>query len=187
MDTLEITVLVENTAIREDLYVEHGLSSWIAIEGKHLLFDTGMGAALMPNADALGIDLHLTDAVVLSHGHFDHTGGLPQIFELGISPKIFMHPEATRMRYGCLQTPPHKPIGMHPEIAESLSARAEYIVHTTQPIQIMDHVWVTGPIPRCTSFEDTGGPFFVDDECRIKDMLPDDQAIWIHTAEGIVV
>jgi 7,8-dihydropterin-6-yl-methyl-4-(beta-D-ribofuranosyl)aminobenzene 5'-phosphate synthase len=160
---------------------------WITVAGKHILFDTGMGGAMAGNAAALEIDLRQTDAIVLSHGHFDHTGGLAQVFGLGISPEIFMHPDAVSARYGCLQTPPHKPIGMRPEIAEMLSARREGTVPTTRPTPVAERVWVTGPIPRRTAFEDTGGPFFVDEDCQAKDPITDDQAIWVETAEGIVV
>jgi 7,8-dihydropterin-6-yl-methyl-4-(beta-D-ribofuranosyl)aminobenzene 5'-phosphate synthase len=184
---VEVVILADNATNVPELATEHGLSMWLTVDGIHILFDTGMGLVLPQNAAALGIDLGRTDAIVLSHGHFDHTGGLPHMFEKGITPTILMHPDAVGMRYGCLQTPPHKPIGMRPEIAELLSARAADIVYTTKPAQVTDHVWVTGPIPRRTSFEDTGGPFFVDEECSIKDPITDDQAIWIETAEGIVV
>jgi 7,8-dihydropterin-6-yl-methyl-4-(beta-D-ribofuranosyl)aminobenzene 5'-phosphate synthase len=186
-EQVEITIIVDNKIQTLDLATEHGLSMWINVDGKYILLDTGMGVALPENAAALGVDLRLTDAVVLSHGHFDHTSGLPYVLEQGISPKIYMHPDAVQMRYGCLQTPPHRPIGMRPEIAELLSARAADIIQTTQPVQVMEHLWVTGPIPRKTSFEDTGGSFFIDEACQVKDLIPDDQALWMETAEGIVV
>ncbi|MDQ1255824.1 MAG: fold metallo-hydrolase [Candidatus Hydrogenedentes bacterium] len=184
---LEVTVLVDNTSARPGLSTEHGLSMWVAIDGKHILFDTGMGVALSENTVALGIDLGKTDAIVLSHGHFDHTGGLPHVLERCITSRIFMHPDAVKMRYGSLQTPPARPIGMRAEIAELLAKRAMDVVETTKPTRIADRVWVTGPIPRRTSFEDTGGPFFVDEECRVKDAITDDQAIWIDTPDGIVL
>jgi len=184
---VKITILADNKAQTPDLTVEHGLSMWMETGGKHMLLDTGMGVALPDNAAALGVDLRRADAVVLSHGHFDHTGGLPYLFEQGVSPTIYLHPEAVRMRYGCLQTPPHKPIGMRPEIAELLAARAADIVHTTRPVQVMEQVWVTGPIPRRTPFEDTGGLFYVDERCETKDLIPDDQALWLETAHGLVV
>jgi len=186
-DKVDVLVLTDNSVMRSGLTTEHGLSIHVLAGGKNILFDTGQGLTLPGNAAALGIDLCRTDVIVLSHGHFDHTGGLPHLFEQGIAPTIFMHPDAVGMRYGCLQTPPHKPIGMRPEIAESLSARSADIVPTIKPTQVTDHVWVTGPIPRRTSFEDTGGPFFIDEECQVKDPITDDQAIWMETTEGIVV
>lgn len=184
---VEVVILADNAANAPELSTEHGLSMWVTVDGKRILFDTGMGVVLPGNTAALGIDLNRTDAIVLSHGHFDHTGGLPHVFEQGKAPTIFMHPEVVRMRYGCLHTPPHKPIGMRPEIAESLSARSTNIVPTTKPTQVADCVWITGPIPRHTSFEDIGGPFFVDEECHVNDPITDDQAMWIETAKGIVV
>ena len=187
MDQLEITVLVDNTTVRPDLCSEHGLSMWVAIDGKHILFDTGMGIALAENAVTLGVDLGRTDAIVLSHGYFDHTGGLPHVFERGATPRIFMHPDAVEMRYGSLQTPPARPIGMRAEIAELLSKKTADILKTLNPTQVTNHLWVTGPIPRRTSFEDTGGPFFMDEDCHVKDAITDDQAIWMETAEGIAV
>lgn len=185
--SVEVLILVDNTAVIPGLKTEHGLSMWLSVDGKHILFDTGMGLALPENAGALGIDLRRTDALVLSHGHYDHTGGLPSIFDRGIAPTIFMHPDATRMRYGCLQTPPHKAIGMRPAIAEALAAREKDIIPTEKPVQITDHLWVTGPVPRHTPFEDTGGPFFVDEDCLVMDLITDDQAIWFDTPKGIVV
>lgn len=186
-DEIGMTILVDNAAVRSGLGSEHGLSMWVTVAGKHILFDTGMGGALAGNAGTLGIDLQHTDAIVLSHGHFDHTGGLAHVFGLGISPEIFMHPEAVGARYGCLQTPPHKPIGMRSEIAEMLSARRKDTVPATRPTPVSERVWVTGPIPRRNTFEDTGGPFFIDAACCVKDPITDDQAIWLETAEGIVV
>jgi len=183
----EVVILVDNKAEVPEVETEHGLAMWITLGEKHFLFDTGMGIALPQNTATLGVDLSRTDAVVLSHGHFDHTGGLPHVFAQGASPTIYMHPDAVRMRYGCLETPPHRPIGMRPEIAEALSAGRRPIVHTTEPTQIAEHIWVTGSIPRRTAYEDTGGPFFVDEQCHVKDLITDDQALWIETAEGIVV
>ena len=64
---------------------EHGLSMWIEVDGKHILFDTGTGKIVESNASKLGIDMYSTDLRVLSHGHYDHTGGA----------------EVVRNRYGC--------------------------------------------------------------------------------------
>jgi 7,8-dihydropterin-6-yl-methyl-4-(beta-D-ribofuranosyl)aminobenzene 5'-phosphate synthase len=182
-----VSILVDNAVARAGLTVEHGLSMWITVSGKRILFDSGVGDALPVNTAAMGVDLTLTDAVVLSHGHYDHTGGLSHVFNSGATPQIYAHPSIAQARYGCLKTPPHKPIGMRVEVAEALSARTSDIMLTTEPTRVAERVWVTGPIPRRTAFEDTGGSFYIDKACRTQDLIEDDQALWIETLEGVVV
>ena len=82
IDKLKISTLCENSV--EDSYYlgEWGFSVFISINNKYsLLFDTGMGRALLPNADALGIDISGIEGIVLSHGHDDHTAGLRQLLK----------------------------------------------------------------------------------------------------------
>lgn len=185
--SISMTVLVDNNAVRADLGVEHGYSAWLEVSGKCILFDTGQGEVLAANAAVLGIDLSRAETVVLSHGHYDHTGGLAHVLSLGSEPRMYMHPEATRERYGCLQAPPHKAIGMPQKVAALLAERPAQIVPVTGPMRLADGLWVTGPIPRTTDFEDTGGPFFTDADCTEKDMLTDDQALWLESDKGVIV
>jgi len=184
---IELVVVVDNSTVRENLFPEHGLSFWIHDGETDVLMDTGQGPAFAQNVAQLGIDLTSVEAVILSHGHFDHTGGVGHLLALGVSPRILMHPDATRRRYGCLQMPPHKAIGMHEEIVAMLADRTENILSTTEPMQVSRHLCVTGPIPRRTSFEDVGGRFYVDADCLVPDAINDDQAAWIETEKGIVV
>lgn len=75
-----ITILVDNRA-SHGLLAEHGFAVWIEAAERRLLFDTGQGSALGHNAGNLDIDLRTADALVLSHGHYDHTGGVPLVME----------------------------------------------------------------------------------------------------------
>ena len=80
---MKVTVLVDNnTYIGECLYGEPGLSIHIAIDDKQILFDTGYSHIFALNAEKLGINLSEVDMVVISHGHDDHTKGLPYFFEI---------------------------------------------------------------------------------------------------------
>src|SRR5579872_4487809 len=75
IDHLEVTELADNYTAVSNLLAEHGLSMLIEADDRRILFDTGQGRVLCSNAGELGIVLSGLDAVVLSHGHYDHTGG----------------------------------------------------------------------------------------------------------------
>lgn len=89
---MKVTVLTENTANRRGLLGEHGLSVLIEGQGRKLLFDTGQSGVYVHNAEKLGIRLDDVDAVILSHGHYDHAGGL-EAFP-GSLPPVYVRREA---------------------------------------------------------------------------------------------
>lgn len=73
---MKLYVLSENTALNEDFSSEHGLSVYIESKGRHILFDMGQGALYSDNAKKLGLDIKRVDTAIISHGHYDHGGGL---------------------------------------------------------------------------------------------------------------
>ncbi len=79
---MKIISLVENTSVRNDIKNEHGLSLYIEASGKKILFDMGQSDALIENAKRLGVDLSLVDIAILSHGHYDHGGGMSGFLEI---------------------------------------------------------------------------------------------------------
>ena len=79
---MKIVTLMENTACREHLSFEHGLSLYIETQNQKILFDAGQSGAFADNAEKLGVDLREVDFAVLSHGHYDHSGGLARFLEL---------------------------------------------------------------------------------------------------------
>ena len=91
---MKLTVLMENTACREDLTAEHGLSLYIEACGKKILFDSGASAAFADNAEKLGVDLSQVDMMILSHGHYDHGGGIVRFMELNKTAPIYLHKRA---------------------------------------------------------------------------------------------
>jgi 7,8-dihydropterin-6-yl-methyl-4-(beta-D-ribofuranosyl)aminobenzene 5'-phosphate synthase len=184
---LRITVLADNTVGDPDLLAEHGLSMLIEADDRRILFDTGQGRVLPGNMEALGIRLAALDAVVLSHGHFDHTGGLSTALQEGNPAAIFVHPAAVKPRYAKREVPPHRPIGIPRSSLEALNAAHERIVWTRSSTEIVPGVWCTGEIPRTCSTEQTEGYFFLDAECREADPLLDDQALVVETERGLVV
>ncbi len=181
-----ITILVDNQAAA-GLVAEHGLSLEIVSGGQSILFDTGQGSALARNARLLDVDLRKTSVLVLSHGHYDHTGGIPDVLRPGRKIHVFGHPAISQPRYSIRDGRP-RAIAMPPESAVDLGRLPWSYLHWVQrPASLTAKIGVTGPIPRETTFEDTGGPFYLDPEGRREDPILDDLALWIQTDDGLVV
>lgn len=96
---LNIKVLLENTQARPDVLTEHGLSLYIETEHHRLLFDMGQTAMFVQNARTLGVDLGDVDTAVLSHGHYDHGGGLGSFMEINKNAPIYMSSHAFEPYY----------------------------------------------------------------------------------------
>lgn len=186
-ETIRVTVLVENTAGGEGLLGEHGLGFWIGAGSRRVLFDTGQGLTLESNARRLGIRLGRADAIVLSHGHHDHTGGLITVLKAAPRAKVFAHPAVFQAKYGWDDDGKIHNIGMPQSDVDKVRKQAAELVRTNQPTEIRDGLFVTGEIPRHNDFEDTGGHFFLDGQCRQADPLTDDQAVFFDTCAGTVV
>jgi len=184
---IRVLSLVENTAGAPSLVGEHGLAMWIEIEDTHVLFDTGQGGALLPNARELAVPLERTDAIVLSHGHYDHTGGLAAALERTRKPTLYAHPEAFEPKFACDPGGAARYIGIAEADKNAAREKTAQIVATTGPTKIVPGLFATGPVPRETDYEETSGPFFLDSECRRADLMNDDQALFFDTSEGTVV
>lgn len=182
-----IRILVDNRA-GDGLVEEHGFSLWLEVSGRRILFDTGQGTALAPNAKTLGCDLGLIDELVLSHGHYDHCGAIADVVGMAPSSRIFCHANAFVPRYSIRPGENPRNIAMPFNNGEALfSVPDNRVQWVTRPRMIASGVGITGPIPRLHPLEDTGGPFFLDPDGRQPDPITDDMAIWIETGHGLVI
>jgi len=180
MADVKITILAEDTAGPRGTVGEHGLAIWIETDGRVVLFDTGQGLALRQNASVLVLDLSRVEVIIVSHGHYDHGGGLSDaIASCSSTAPVFLHPCALLPKY----TPPDREIGI-PRLAETQVSR---VIAIREPQQVLPGVWTTGEIPRLTAFEDTGGRFYRDSSCTTPDPLLDDQALFLESSQGLVV
>lgn len=93
------TFLIDNIVLDRHLIAEHGFAVLLEIKGFKILFDTGQSSNLLKNAQNLNIDLKDIDFVVISHGHYDHTGGLIAFLSLNKKAKVYLKKEAILPKY----------------------------------------------------------------------------------------
>jgi len=184
-DCVSITVLIDNQVL-DGLQAEHGLSFFIETTAGNIIFDAGQGGVLSDNAEFLNIDLLQSEFLVLSHGHYDHSGGVGDLLNLNPALKLFMHPDAMQKRYSCHHDCPVKDISMPEEVCRKIVGHP-LVIPVTGPREIVPGIWLSGEIPRKTDFEDVGGPFFLDPESHTADPIIDDLSLYIETASGLVV
>jgi 7,8-dihydropterin-6-yl-methyl-4-(beta-D-ribofuranosyl)aminobenzene 5'-phosphate synthase len=182
---MRIVILADDVAGPRGLLAEHGLSLWLETSDHRILFDTGQGLALAHNAEALGTPLARADAIVLSHGHYDHTGGLAAVLSGRRGLPVYAQPEAMSLRYA-RRGGVAREIGMPASARQALTQRGAFR-SSRVPLPVCGGVRLTGSIPRLTDFEDEAGTFYLDADGREPDPLVDDQAVFVETRAGTVV
>jgi 7,8-dihydropterin-6-yl-methyl-4-(beta-D-ribofuranosyl)aminobenzene 5'-phosphate synthase len=217
VDHVEITTLIDNYVdlllppsdivtrppiikagkiMADTLLAEHGLSLLVTVyqgETKYtILFDTGYTkVGVLHNMEQLGIDLEAIEAIVLSHGHMDHTGSLYAILDhlpgpipLVVHPGAFHHPRYTRGPDGSLRQWPQT------LIRDDLERTNAEIIESKTPILIADNlVMATGEVERTTDFE-KGFPNALMEQNgeTVQDPIADDQSIVMNlSGKGLVV
>ena len=112
---MKVTVLVENTACAENVIAQHGLSLYMETDGLRILFDMGQSDVFIQNAQVLGVDLSKVDIAVLSHGHYDHGGGLEAFLQINQQAPVYFHEAA----FGAYYNGTKKYIGLNPSLFEN--------------------------------------------------------------------
>lgn len=183
-----VTLLAENTARGLGVLGEHGLAWWIDTGTHRVLFDTGQGLVLAPNARRLGADLATTHAIALSHGHYDHVGGLETALAAATAATLYLHPDAVCRRFtGSDRKPLGRRLSTDFMETEAFRTAGRRVVVSREPQEVAPGVWTTGEIPRTNDFEDVGGPFFLDEQLTRPDPILDDQTVFFSGREGTVV
>ncbi len=188
--TVTLRVLVHDRVDDGPFLAEHGLAYWLDLSAGdrqyHLLFDTGRsGSALAHNAAALRVDWDSLDAVVISHGHATHSGGLGEVLRrCGRRVPVILHPEALHPKLK--MSPSLQNVGM-PLGRERLEETA-CLLATHEPLTVTPGIQTSGEIPRKTDFERVRG-FETLRHGRVEpDEVLDDQALFIHLPDaGLVI
>ena len=112
---MKLYTLMENTTCRPDFDAEHGLSLYIETDRHRLLFDIGQSGTFADNAEKLGVDLAAVDCAVLSHGHYDHGGGLKRFLEINDHAPVYLN----RNAFGEYYHGPDRYIGLDTQLKKS--------------------------------------------------------------------
>ena len=143
---LKITIVADNVvASGAGVLGEHGLALHVEADGQAFLFDTGQSGIAIGNAARLGVNLGAVETVVLSHGHYDHTGGLA-VFTNAFGPhRIVAHPGVFESKYAtCKETEPRR-IGC-PVSTEYLARRGAALHLEAGPQELGPGLMTTGAI-----------------------------------------
>lgn len=135
---MHLKVLMENTLCRNDLICEHGLSLYLEAGDKRILFDAGQSDAFAKNAEVLGIDLSSIDLAILSHGHYDHGGGMEAFLKINDHAPLYVHEKAFGRHFSGTE----REIGLSPALA-----------FHPRVIQTGDHYALNSSLALCTCNE----------------------------------
>ena len=195
--SLKITTLIENMPDKEEkLAYEHGFSVFVETGETKILFDTGQTGAFVKNALALGIDLEAVDMVVLSHGHYDHTGGVPALLEV-LQKKVpfyigkeFFLPKYKQLEDGSYKYNgnPFQPELLTGETATGKECRAEVHMVDADITRLGENLLLFKNFAWVTEYEKVNPKFFVKKESGYEqDLFPDEIALGILTKQGLVL
>jgi 7,8-dihydropterin-6-yl-methyl-4-(beta-D-ribofuranosyl)aminobenzene 5'-phosphate synthase len=186
--SVKISILTDNIVNKRGVIAEHGLSIFIEYGGVCILFDTGQSFVYRHNAEKMGLDLKKTNYIVLSHGHYDHCGGLT-CFPVGKEfPTVCINPEAFGKRFKSDPlTNKMTDVGIPWDLADSPAVKnALRYNNKIEHLRPDIHVLTRTPISKNT--EEVSKGFFAEKEGKtVPDMFFDEQILVIDTGRGLSV
>lgn len=190
MTEMKITILCENTVGQRVGSGEHGFSAFIETTHGNYLFDTGNGHSVVANSLVFDKDLRSVKRIFLSHGHYDHTGGLPEVLKLTGEVDVHGHPHIFLDRISVVKEKDKEIkrfVGMpyKRNYLESLGAR---FLFNSNFLEVESGMFLTGEVHRQTPFEKPDPRLFTEIGEKIsQDTFPDDQSLILDTEKGLVL
>jgi 7,8-dihydropterin-6-yl-methyl-4-(beta-D-ribofuranosyl)aminobenzene 5'-phosphate synthase len=169
---------------------EHGFAAYVETPDGNILFDTGQGFGLIDNSLRLKKDLRRVSQLVLSHGHFDHTGGLIKFLDCHGPCDVVAHPDVLSERFWRIGGPDGtQPLSVGIPWQEShLTTRGARFQWRTAFAEIAPNVFITGEVSRRTAFETGDARMVVNHDGNwVQDPLLDDYSLVLKTRQGLVI
>ena len=189
MKSVSITILCDNTAsMKEGIRAEHGFSALVETDDTKILFDTGQSDVFWHNAEVMGKDLSSVKTVVLSHGHYDHTGGLLSLARAGRPFTVVGHRDVFAKRYKKQMDGSLKYIGC-PYPKDYLESRGLKFTFAGSHVEVEPGIFFVSEVERSNNFEKGDPLLAVKDETgdAVPDPFMDDASIYLKTPRGLVV
>lgn len=185
---IKFKFLMENKTDNPGILAEHGLSIYIEACGKRILFDAGATDIFVKNAEMMNVDLSDVDFAVVSHGHYDHTGGFPSFCEINEKADIYIHKNAFRESYVLKDGRLYGPDDGIRWNRSQYDFMKKRLVFTDGPVRISDDICVTGTIKREDGFQPTEKFYYRDGEGNItEDDMSHEQCLIIRQPEGLYI
>ena len=185
---MRFSFLVENRTDNPGILAEHGLSVYIEAHNKKILFDAGATDLIIRNAEKMNIDLGAVDMAVISHGHYDHTGGMPAFCEINDRAPVYIHKNAFRKSYGYENGVMDKETCGIRWTDEEREEIENCLIYTDGPVEITEDLWITGTVMTDDDFVPTENFSYYDEEGQlVRDDMSHEQCLVIREPEGIYI
>lgn len=201
---LKLTILVENTVRQCGLLAEHGLSIWLENDQNKVLFDAGQTDVFVRNAAQLGIDLKQAQSIVLSHGHYDHGGGIPHFPSANHAMTLVIHPDSLLPRFSLAPKPvlanrnvqqdnpsqpdqPPRSIGL-PWQLRDISRLGIRVIENRTTREIGHNLYVCSGVVSTNDFEVPQSSIVIEQDGRlVPDAMAGEQMLVCTCPHGLVV
>ncbi|MCA1927369.1 MAG: MBL fold metallo-hydrolase [Calditerrivibrio sp.] len=172
---MKVRFLIDNYVDKAELCAEHGFSCWINFNGKNILFDAGQTEHIAKNGKIFGLDFNKLDCIVLSHGHYDHTGGLASIFNGKIN--IYAHKDIGVDHFRGSQNGEYHYIGINKDF---YGRYRDKFIFNERLVEFLPDLFLSGTIIRSEPFDSDQNLFQYHSGVYQKDIFSDEQYLVVR-------